>query len=72
MKKLLPPLAGILIVIALVSLTGCKYAQGIEFGIKLEDRKVWIGAGLQRNPMLAERETLEGEPPYEIRVLPEK
>ena len=70
MKKLIPPLVGILIVIAMMALTGCQQFEdrgiGISFGAKLEDSKFWLGFGLTKHPALAEREVLEGEPPYQI------
>lgn len=70
MKKLLPPFAGFLIVIAMMALTGCQQFEdrgiGISFGAKLEDSKVWLGFGFTKHPQLAEREVLEGDPPYVI------
>ena len=76
MEKLIPPLVGILIVLAMLALTGCQQFEdrgiGISFGAKLEDSKVWLGFGITKHPALAEREVLEGEPPYEIQTIATK
>lgn len=70
MKILIQPIAVFLIVLGLLALTSCQQFEdrgiGIEFGVRLEDRKIWLGAGLKKSEQLAEREVLEGEPPYQI------